>query len=275
MIFNHMALKKRKFNTFKRIFFKLTILALVFLFAVQPIAPVLAVSKDRVSIKPSVPIELGDKYKTSKTIEPEVNLESPATDIKPPVINVEVQPKDKIKNPNKGNARVIELSEPSEPADITENIITPDENLPDGSENTGTEQDAEQEPIEAALVQEEIQQPPGYSTKQNFPEIDKNTGALNYNFSISVPPGRNNFQSGLSLSYNSNSNSENSIFGYGWSLNIPYIQRLNKNGSDKLYDPEADSYFYSSLDGELVFAGTDSSFIPKTEGNSIIPSRIS
>ncbi|MEK7080273.1 MAG: FG-GAP-like repeat-containing protein, partial [Patescibacteria group bacterium] len=83
---------------------------------------------------------------------------------------------------------------------------------------------------------------------QKLPEIDKNTGALNYSYPIVVPPGRNNLQPDLALSYNSNLSDQNSVFGYGWAINIPYIQRLNKAGTDSLY---SSGYFYSSLDGEL------------------------
>ena len=53
-------------------------------------------------------------------------------------------------------------------------------------------------------------------------------------------------------SYNSQ-NTQNDILGYGWSLNIPYIQRLNKTGSQDLYNA---NYFTSSLDGELGVINT-------------------
>ncbi len=39
--------------------------------------------------------------------------------------------------------------------------------------------------------------------------------------------------------------------GLGWSLSLPSIKRINKHGSDKLYDPQTET-FVSSLDGELV-----------------------
>ena len=99
------------------------------------------------------------------------------------------------------------------------------------------------------------------SLTQRLPEIDKNTGALSYNYPIVVPPGRNNLQPDIALSYNSNSTGQNDVFGYGWSLNIPYIQRLNKTGINALY---SSNYFYSSLDGEL--STTDgTSYVPRTE----------
>ena len=108
---------------------------------------------------------------------------------------------------------------------------------------------------------------PNNALKQNLPEIDRNTGALTYNYPISIPPGRNNLQPEIGLSYNSNSNEQDSIFGYGWTLNIPHIKRLNKSGSDKLYDPLAVNYYYSSLDGELT-AIDSSSYIARTENGN-------
>jgi len=204
-------------TTAKRIFSKLTILALVFLFVFQPIAPAFAQN-----------IEMPVLLENSEIIDSNTAPDEPAND------------------------------ELAEPTDTTEDIAAPVENL---------EEESESEPSESASIQEEVQQPSNYSAKQNIPEIDKNTGALNYNFSVSVPPGRNNFQPDIVLSYNSNSNSQNSIFGYGWSLNIPYIQRLSKNGIDELYNGYALKYFYSSVDGELVFTG-GSSYAPKTENGS-------
>jgi hypothetical protein len=38
--------------------------------------------------------------------------------------------------------------------------------------------------------------------------------------------------------------------GYGWSLSIPFIQRINKIGSQDLYG--STPYFSSSIDGELA-----------------------
>ncbi|MBI2627674.1 VCBS repeat-containing protein, partial [Candidatus Nomurabacteria bacterium] len=54
------------------------------------------------------------------------------------------------------------------------------------------------------------------------------------------------------------------IFGYGWNINLPYIERINKTGTDKLY---SENYFYSSLAGELVSQGSGK-FTPKTESGN-------
>jgi YD repeat-containing protein len=59
-------------------------------------------------------------------------------------------------------------------------------------------------------------------------------------------------QPDISLVYNSRNTDQDSIVGYGWSLSIPYIERLNKTGSQDMYGPNA--YFSSSLDGELAIA---------------------
>jgi RHS repeat-associated protein len=87
------------------------------------------------------------------------------------------------------------------------------------------------------------------STKSGIKiEADKMSGALNYNYPISIPAGRNSFGPVLSLAYNSQTKNNDNIFGYGWSISIPSIERQNKIGSDKLY---TENYFTSSLTGEL------------------------
>jgi Salmonella virulence plasmid 65kDa B protein len=81
--------------------------------------------------------------------------------------------------------------------------------------------------------------------------VDQQSGAFTTSIPIDAPPGRNGLQPNLSLSYNSQ-NTKDSIVGYGWSLSIPYIERLNKTGSQDLYGSNA--YYSSSIDGELAFA---------------------
>ncbi len=78
---------------------------------------------------------------------------------------------------------------------------------------------------------------------------NQNNGALVFVYPLTVAPGRNGLQPDLKLSYNSQNKDEDNIFGYGWNLNIPYIERINKNGADKLYNQD---YFSSSLSGELI-----------------------
>src|SRR5579859_180079 len=110
------------------------------------------------------------------------------------------------------------------------------------------------------------------SFNQNQVKIDKNTGALNTTFPIDIPPGRNHLQPDLDLVYNSQSSQQGSIFGEGWSISIPYIERLNKSGVDKLYSTSSLNYFSSSLDGEIVSSSTvtstASSYIARTENGA-------
>lgn len=95
----------------------------------------------------------------------------------------------------------------------------------------------------------------------NRPKTDEITGALLYTYPLTVPPGRNGLDPKLALQYSSQATEMNSPFGYGWSINIPYIERSNKTGVEKLY---TDNYFTSSLSGELVNVSSGV-YAPKVE----------
>ena len=104
----------------------------------------------------------------------------------------------------------------------------------------------------------------GAALPNRLTTIDHSSGACVYDYHISVPPGRNGLQPDLSLSYNSQNNENVNLVGYGWSINIPFIERLNKKGTDQLY---AQNYFSSSLSGELdvLTSGTFGSKIDNGE----------
>ena len=99
-------------------------------------------------------------------------------------------------------------------------------------------------------------------------KIDENTGAAQLTYPIAIPPGRNGLQPDVDLSYNSQNSQLGSIFGEGWSVNIPYIQRLNKNGVDELYSSSTPSYFMSSFDGEFATTSVSGSYIARTENGT-------
>jgi len=63
-------------------------------------------------------------------------------------------------------------------------------------------------------------------------------------------------QPDLALIYNSQDTANDNIVGYGWSLSIPYIQVLNKYGSQSIYNAR---YFTSSIDGELATTSASTS----------------
>jgi YD repeat-containing protein len=93
---------------------------------------------------------------------------------------------------------------------------------------------------------------PGVFTSQTVGRADTYTGAFTQKIQLDIPPGRNGVQPDLSLQYNSQ-RTEDGIVGYGWTISIPYIQRLNKTGSQDLYgDYGVSQYFTSSIDGELA-----------------------
>jgi len=119
--------------------------------------------------------------------------------------------------------------------------------------------DAEKAPPETPNLLDTITDPAPTITSQGIftfqngkPKADGATGALVQTIKLDIPPGRNGVQPDLALQYNSQK-TEDSIVGYGWTVNIPYIQRLNKMGSQDLYNK---SYFSSSIDGELATTST-------------------
>jgi RHS repeat-associated protein len=89
----------------------------------------------------------------------------------------------------------------------------------------------------------------------DLPKIDGASGAFTQHVQLDIPPGRNGLQPDVALDYSSQ-NTKDGIVGYGWSLSIPYIERLNKTGSQDLYGSNV--VFTSSLDGELVGSTTRS-----------------
>lgn len=95
--------------------------------------------------------------------------------------------------------------------------------------------------------------PPENNLKKKAALANEFSGALVYDYSFSIAPGRNGMQPDLTLAYNSQARDTSSIFGQGWTLNIPYIERINKEGVEKLY---TDPTFYSSLSDELVEVGS-------------------
>jgi YD repeat-containing protein len=107
----------------------------------------------------------------------------------------------------------------------------------------------------------------GFFNQSQF-KIDKNTGAARVTYPISIPPGRNNLQPNVDLTYNSQNAQPGNIFGEGWSVGIPYIERMNKGGVDAFYATTSQKYFASSIDGELSTTTVGSNYIARTENGS-------
>jgi Salmonella virulence plasmid 65kDa B protein len=118
----------------------------------------------------------------------------------------------------------------------------------------------------SSTIQQDLTGSSQVPTKVQLPQSDRFSGGLSYDFPITIPPGRNGMQPDLKLQYASQVREEGSPFGYGWSANIPYVQRLNKTGSDRLY---TDNNFTSSLSGELVFV-SGTTYVPKIESGDFL-----
>lgn len=83
--------------------------------------------------------------------------------------------------------------------------------------------------------------------------VGQSTGAMTYSYPFTIPPGRNGVQPSLSLNYSSDDKRQDSLFGYGWSMSLPYIERVNKTGTNNLYNQDrSHTFFTSSLSGELL-----------------------
>lgn len=94
--------------------------------------------------------------------------------------------------------------------------------------------------------------------------VSKQSGSYNQSYPIVVPPGRAGLTPNISLEYSSQASDYTSSVGYGWSINIPYIERINKTGLDKIFTA---NYFSSTVDGELVASGT-TAYRPEIESGS-------
>jgi len=125
--------------------------------------------------------------------------------------------------------------------------VTPEDEASENPETITKLEDPEEEekpePETSVTTQESITPPassqtvlPPSTVKQALPDADIASGALVYSYPFRTPPGRNNIQPDLSLNYNSQNNEESSLFGFGWSLSLPSIERKNLYGLDKLYE---------------------------------------
>ncbi len=103
----------------------------------------------------------------------------------------------------------------------------------------------------------------------NNVRVQENTGALSYTYPLRIPQGRGSTQPNLLLEYNSQSRTDMSPFGYGWNISIPYIERINKTGIDKMYSTTT-PFFSSSISGELVQVGSTTEYKSRAEQGSFL-----
>ena len=105
---------------------------------------------------------------------------------------------------------------------------------------------------------------PVASIKSASGNTDLSTGSFNYEYPLSIPSGRNSLKPNISLSYNSQGLNKNSVVGFGWNLNVPFIERNNKKGTNLLY-ANGFEFFASSVSGELSEISGGNLYGAKTE----------
>jgi len=231
----------------KKIAQKYVIVLLIFAFFITPLTPVLADMESDALAPVSVPA-------------PSDTPSAPAPDIAAPAVDV--------LSPAADNAAAAALPDGLTPPDVAADVpittmpdnadkpvkperVAKDKN-PKNSPNNDTQTSSPLSASASSADSTSATQDIGQSVqpkKTIIPESDPSTGALVYNYPIATPPGRNGMQPDLQLRYNSQDTTQDSIFGFGWSLNIPYIARVNKKGTNTLF---TDNYFTSSLSGELA-----------------------
>jgi len=111
-----------------------------------------------------------------------------------------------------------------------------------------------------------ISNPNLFTSQSSLPDVDQTTGAFVHRVPLDIPPGRNGLTPDLALQYNSQQ-LDDGIVGYGWSLSLPYIERFNRTGIDRLY---TDNYFVSSLGGELATTSTATEYRHRFEDGRFI-----
>ena len=161
-------------------------------------------------------------------------------------------------------------TEPADPQPETPQTPTESETEEPETPAPGQEEEVPEEPEPESAVtptEEGTLFVNNEATRSAAPDVDSQTGELSYGYGIQVPPGRNGMTPDISLRYSSNATDNTSVFGYGWSISIPYVERMNKLGSELMYASSSEA-FRSSLDGELVRVATSTEYRPRVENGA-------
>ncbi|MBU1131529.1 hypothetical protein KJ840_05355, partial [Patescibacteria group bacterium] len=87
--------------------------------------------------------------------------------------------------------------------------------------------------------------------------VDNFSGAAVYNLNLQIPQGRQGFQPALNLYYNSHDKSPGSWVGQGWSLDLGYIKRSSRRGTNHLYDSDEYTLFLNNKSYDLISLGSN------------------
>jgi RHS repeat-associated protein len=218
---------------------RLTSALLAFLFILAPIFPVLAQEAADNSAAPAS-AEVATAGNSTESADTSISAETSANTDSTGTVNADAG---KAKNDPLVSAN-------SKPEVSMDPLISPET----GKGKNGTDSTTGIQPMTATSESSAPNNSLNISSSQKQIILNPNNinGPLSYDYPIVVLPGRSGLQPDLSLSYNSQSTEDGAIFGAGWSIIIPYIERINKNGTNNLY---SQTYFNSSLSGELVSLG--------------------
>src|SRR3989338_3489809 len=222
---------------------KLTVCLLTFLFVLGPVWPVFAQAT-----KAPAAVDQGTTASQDVIANPAEPGEAISDVVEPDSLLLGEEP----------------TASPAESTPTSE--ITPEEQIVAEDKTAQEETAPENSPQMNPGEQSSAQQNSALKNQPKLPEADESTGALVSRYPIQVPPGRNGLQPQFELTYNSQNAEEGSLFGYGWSLSIPSIERQNKHGAEQMYTRND---FTSSLSGELVDWGSGN-FGPKVESGEFL-----
>ncbi|PID83677.1 hypothetical protein CSB11_00150, partial [Candidatus Campbellbacteria bacterium] len=178
------------------------------------------------------------------------------------------------------------VNEPTEVLDIQKDLENTQKEQTDLQDETSNEKEELKEKLKEELKdqkekpkEDDKEKPKTQAKSASSPDSAENQnqnqakhkisdfdGSLNYNYGIELPKGRNGLTPNIVLSYKSSDKSLDSIVAKGWSISIPYIQRINKKGTNNLY---TQNYFSSSIDGELV-EQENGIYTPRVENGSFL-----
>ncbi|MCX6757958.1 MAG: FG-GAP-like repeat-containing protein [Candidatus Nomurabacteria bacterium] len=127
--------------------------------------------------------------------------------------------------------------------------LPPEQTAVDSNSDSNTDENSSQNKTLAPILPGAIPEKPQDQKKDAIPQMNSNTGALSYSYSINLPKGTGGYTPTLSLNYNSQNDDNFGNLGHGWELSIPNISRKNTHGTQELYNRKD---FNSSLDGNLV-----------------------
>lgn len=87
------------------------------------------------------------------------------------------------------------------------------------------------------------------------PTVDRQSGAMTYQYPLQVPEGRLGLTPEVVLSYSSHiQNGDMGLLGRGWTISVPKIERMTRHGVNNLYNGSIK--FQSSLSGDLSYMST-------------------